>query len=439
MSIVAEPVIMQDSLSGGTTNLLRMARNECRGAIAFVALALDDDVFATATYPTMPEDDLFGMEGVDEMVHQAWSDPEFGHARTLVRAARLKSRRLVRPRRLVLAIVPLGDGPGGGPWGMLGVVDPEGGSFQAPQLELLDRIAQRLASYLRARQEVRQNVLYEDDDPFAAVSVPVRPTEPTVLSQGERVRPDVPWWTVEPGPLRHDTITPPSPATWAMPVEPEGSTSGRGASAEWTASIEVETRGEMEAPAGPAPASEPLAPPEPLAPAEALAPPEAPVGPAPAARPEVGSGVLSDVLAGEDPVTGLLSLGAFLGRAGRMLGAGAVTGGGALAVVVMEVAGLGELAEDVVTLAAHAMREQLRFDDPVAQIGRTSFAAVVPLVPGGSDAKLVEERLAAALRAAVADTDEECRVRSAHVVAELAESHDADELLRSAVGKLRVG
>ena len=47
-----------DSLSGGTTNLLRMARIECRAAAAFVALSIDDDTFATATYPAAPDDEV---------------------------------------------------------------------------------------------------------------------------------------------------------------------------------------------------------------------------------------------------------------------------------------------------------------------------------------------------------------------------------------------
>ena len=214
---------MHDSLSGATTNLLRMARSECRGALAFVALSLDDNLFATAAYPTVSDDDLFGEEEVEEVVQQAWADPEFGQARVFVRASRLKSRRLARPKRFVVAIVPLSDGSGGRPWGMLGVVDPESGGFEPPQLDLLEQIAQRLASHLRARQEVRApwrpaprpatgRPPRSRGRPRAPLRVPPgrsaprlqRPpygpstlatVTPATTTRGE----DEPWWSVEPG------------------------------------------------------------------------------------------------------------------------------------------------------------------------------------------------------------------------------------------------
>ncbi|HEY1734531.1 MAG TPA: hypothetical protein VGG23_08800, partial [Acidimicrobiales bacterium] len=201
-----------------------MARSECRGALAFVALSLDDNLFATASYPTVSDDDLFGEEEVEEVVHQAWADPEFGQASVFVRASRLKSRRLARPKRFVVAIVPLGDGPGGRPWGMLGVVDPESGGFGPPQLDLLDQIAQRLASHLRARQEVRETVAAStaaNNGPAAPISWPADdPTpagDPAPVAAGPVGVPapaaartddpghddpsgeDEPWWSVEPG------------------------------------------------------------------------------------------------------------------------------------------------------------------------------------------------------------------------------------------------
>lgn len=103
--------------------------------------------------------------------------------------------------------------------------------------------------------------------------------------------------------------------------------------------------------------------------------------------------------------------------------------------VAVELEGAAGQVEDVLPAAVRELRAQLRFDDPLARVGRTVFCAVVPLVPGGSSGELVEARLAEALRTAAAGR--ELQVRSAHVVGEIRASHDADELLRSAVGKLR--
>lgn len=174
---------------------------------------------------------------------------------------------------------------------------------------------------------------------------------------------------------------------------------------------------------------------EPLAgEAAAAAPTELPGAAAPSApRAEAaGSDPLADLLRGVDPGTGLVPLGALLGRTGRMLGASAV-GGGALVLVVVEV--IGEVDEDAMVVAAHALRGQLRFDDPVAQVGDRAFVAAVPLVPGSSTGANVEEHLVTTVRSAIAS--DAASVRSAHVVADLAGRHDADELLRQAVAKLR--
>lgn len=152
------------------------------------------------------------------------------------------------------------------------------------------------------------------------------------------------------------------------------------------------------------------------------------------ARVEPGSGTqsLDELLRGEDPLTGLLPLGALLGRTGRLLGA-AGTGGGVLAMVVVDLAG-GQVEDDVLLLATHAIRDQLRFDDPVARIGPATFAAAVPLMGGMSTGQALEEHLARAVLAAIASDDVE--VRSAHAVAQLDDRHDADELLRSALENL---
>jgi hypothetical protein len=480
MSIVAERTEMHDSLSGATTNLLRMARSECRGALAFVALSLDDNLFTTAAYPTVSDDDLFGEEEVEEVVHQAWADPEFGQAGVFVRASRLKSRRLTRPKRFVVAIVPLGDGPGGRPWGMLGVIDPEGGGFEAPQLDLLDQIAQRLAGHLRARQEVRETVAAStatSNGPVPPISwptdEPAAPVDELAVPLDEPVQEDEVWWSVEPvrAPARPAEPAPtqpaesaPAPARPAEPAEPgvrRGPLFDRPGSPLWAAATQLGQLGVRRSPgtepprtvladlvrSGPvdpehgrpeADWSEPqrLDPqrPEAQRPIEAEWPaaPERQGAPERPAEPELLSAFLS-----ASPVDGLMGLAAFVGRAGRMLGAGAVAGGGSLAVVVLEIVGSGPLDEPTVASAAAALRRELRFDDPVAQLAPAVFAAAVPLVPGGSDGPAVEGRLAAALRSASVGRGGD--VRAAHVVSGPAERADADELLRSAMAMLREG
>ncbi len=585
MSIVAERTGMHDSLSGATTNLLRMARSECRGALAFVALSLDDNLFATAAYPTVSDDDLFGEEEVDEVVHQAWADPEFGQARVFVRASRLRSRRLARPKRFVVAIVPLGDGPGGRPWGMLGVVDPESGGFEPPQLDLLDQIAQRLASHLRARQEIREtvaastaasttasngpaaSVAWSPDDAVpadAAAPTPAVPADdPSVDDPGHE---DEPWWSVEPSraPARPAEgaelaadrpepaadrsepafASPPPPASGSAFSRPDPLSerrdppAGRPAPPLWAGATPLGQLGQLglRRPSGPGPSRAVLAgfvrdesgpddnwvpvdQPEPVRPRSVAQPAQnEPAGPESAdaqlaeaqlterqvAGPQIGqaapfqpdpgrSGPTGTERPGQpetarqvqpdldirfvappraEPVQsaptqyppaqyppaqvettepdllpaflsagstpGLVGLAAFVGRAGRMLGAGAVAGGGPLAIVVLEVVGSAPLDGPAVAAATAAIRRELRFDDPVAQLGPTVFVAAVPLVPGGSDGPAVEKRLAEAVRSA-SPSAESRRVRAAHVVAGPTERADADELLRSAMAMLREG
>lgn len=417
-----------ENLSGGTTNLLRMARSECRADAAFVALALDDDMFATATYRAVPDDELFRSEAVDELIRQAWSDPELAQGRALVRVARLTGRRLAPAKRLALAILPLVDAPAGRPWGLLGVAGPEAGSFDTGQIELLGRIAQRLSSYFRARQEVRHKIS-ED----AAVAQAAPPPG----AGGAVIEPE-PAWTVEPATTTATTAPAGAPGPgWSAVLEREPESAGVRPEPTWDRPA---TPQEPELLLGEPHRVSPQVPPSRAVPEPAWAVADvgvahrsvgAEAGPPPLPP---ATDPLGDLLRGEDPSTGLLPLGALLGRAGRMLGA-AGSGGGSLALVVIELVAGERIDDEVGLMAAHALRGQLRFDDPLARIGATAFAAVVPLVPGSSSGVGVEEHLAETVRSAVAHDD--VVVRSAHVTAGLDERRDADELLRAAVGKLR--
>lgn len=132
---------------------------------------------------------------------------------------------------------------------------------------------------------------------------------------------------------------------------------------------------------------------------------------------------------------GLVPLGALIGRAGRLLGAGTAASG-SLAVVVVTIEGMPHQDAGVVADLVRSLRSDLRFDDPLARIGASSFVAVVPLAPGGASSDQVEARLADRAREAVAPHPGAV-VRAAHAVAPLSAGRDADELLRSAVVKLR--
>lgn len=149
----------------------------------------------------------------------------------------------------------------------------------------------------------------------------------------------------------------------------------------------------------------------------------------PAAAPFVGPATSgADVWWAEsDPVTGLLSLGQFFSRTGRLLAAEVRTTA-SLALVLIEVPD-----ERTAPAAADALRAQLRFTDPLTRVDRELFAAAVPLFPGGTHGDAVEERLGVAVRSAL---DWLSPVRTTHVLAEPGDRRDVDELLRRAIASM---
>ena len=486
---------MEESLSGGTTNLLRMARSGCQSAVAFVALSLGDQTFATATYPTGPEEEVVGADTVDDLVRQLWLDPGLGQGKALVRTVRLSGRRLTAPtKRFAVAAVPLGTDEDRRPWGILGVADPETKAFGLPELELLARIAQRLASYVRARHEIRHQLAVgaEGGERGAPARPAVAPGVPSVPAET--------WWSVEPTAPAVPAAPAPAVPAGSAPAVPAGSAPAPGPATGVPApapapattptfpappvrSGAAAAEHAAGAPAAPAPRAVPpfpppagtvgAPPPGVVTPGSGLVPPAPgtpPTGGTPGTprvaggawspvggRDDVGRGTLASSptaervpqrsngtadtlgqLLGSGALEGgLVPLGAFLARTGRLLGAGA-DASGALAVVVLDVAGATGSPDELVTRAARALRAELRFDDPLTRIGRTGFAVAVSLVPGGATGDAVETRLAAALQDAM-PAQGDVIVRAAHVVADLRGSHDADELVRAAVGKLRAG
>lgn len=381
---------MEQGLSGGTTNLLRMARSGCQSASSFVALALTDDSFATAVYPATPEPGALDASMVDAVVRQLWHEPGLAQGKALVRTVRIGDT------SLAVAVVPLAVDQPHQPSGILGVAGPGGQTFGLPDLELLSRIAQRLTSYVRARRTVRSQLAHAAADARADASTAAPPSEG------------------QPSPPASGVVQPPaSPggggAAGGFPPPPFPPPAGTlGVERVWRA-------GAAERQTSP--------------------PPPGPTRPwAEPARVAQDESVRS-LLGADGGIEGLVPLGALLGRAGRLLGAGtAMTG--SLAVVAVEVDGVAEPSVEEATRVAGSIRAELRFDDPLARIGALAFVAVVPLAPGGATGAQVEAHLARQVRAAVA-RHPRARVHVAHVVAPLSGGQDADELLRAAVVKLR--
>lgn len=384
MKELGEQLAMGESLSGGTTNLLRMARSGCRSAVAFVALTLGDQAFATAMYPMPPDKASLGADVVDHIVRQLWLDPALGLGNALVRNVWVTGRGPNAPAaRLAVAAVSLGADNEGRPWGVLGVADPDATTFGLAELELLSRIARRLASYVRARHEMQAQMT----------------SDPRMSPAGDKQQ-----LGAQPAP---EPAAQPAPEPAAQPA-PE-----------------------------PAPAPAPTTAANHSAPAPPPGPATEVALPAPTVRhgPSPYGDRVGNLFGQDDPTTGLQPLGALLGRTGRLLGAGADTGG-SLVVVVAEIEGMPTPSDVILARAAAALRAELRFDDPLARLDGTSvFIAVVPLVPGGVGADVVHGRLSEALWAAVAGSG--AAVRVVHMLVDLGAAGDADELLRLAVGKLR--
>jgi|GEM_PF-3966487 len=474
---------MHESLSGATNHLLRMARSECGAALAFVAIAADGAA-ETAVYPQVAPDDLFGQAEVDEIARQAWADPELGQAGVFVRASRLKRRQLGLPKRFVVAVAPLPGELGAGPSGILAVVDPAAGTFEAGQLDLLRQVAQRLASHLDARREMRRMSAGVPAPAVAAPSVPapaVAPNRPSPLETGQ-VPPPSRWSALArdfpsavpyprrppspepfaPQPVGQPTATQPPaaqpaaaqpPATQPTATQPPeaqppaaGTEPRNGSSPDerrWW-SVEAEPVGAEPAGAEPFRAAQTTSSDRPSGDVEestvdgwvAAGANQAANGGGPATTSDDRPSETTAAQPGPvvpDGGDGFLGLAGFAGRAGRVMGAGAVAGGGPLALVVVELRG-GEPPEP--SEVAAAFQRELRFDDPLVRLSATTFAAAVALVPGGTGADVVEARLVDALRTVVGASTE---VHAANVTAEAGETADVDDLLRAAMATLREG
>jgi hypothetical protein len=397
LSVVRDGYAVQVDMGGGITNLLRMARNECRGLVAFVASA-NGSGMEVASFPA--GEDSVGHEAVSQLVRLTSADPEFGHGGPFIRTVNLDG--FLEP--VTVAVAPLGPS---GERGVLGVVGHHPSEFGEHQRRVIERVAQRLTRHLTARAEIEART---------GSTVP-RPTPPLVA---ESPAGGVPEWPAPAGPPSDEPVVPP----WADPgAADDGPFSAtrvpRPAVPPVRWSVATPPEGSFE----PSPAERGE---EPSVPAASVGPP-----PAEPARP-VSPELCAPAWEAADEVTGLAGLGSFFSRTGRIM-AGPEPRAMAMVLIEVDAARPEEL---VVQLAASTLRSQIRSTDPVARIGRSSFAVAVALEPGSTLAAAIEQRFAGAVRAALHGATPDAAVRSAHVMAEPEQRLDADELLRRSLRQL---
>ena len=448
---VTEKVTMDSGAQGGVVNLLRMARAQCGVAVAFAALRNADGTFALATFPPLGADTVWTVEAVDELVHQTWADPHLSGGRVLVRSGRLPGENWPgQNHQIKLAVAPLSDlAAADRPWGLLCVAEPASGQFEQEHLDLLGTMAARLTSYLRARQEVVENVFtvvaderpapaeesggaegFEPSSRILAAAPPAPPPAPprpvreqaavhseALLDVAASV-PVVEWYR---GAGAFSPGTPPVPGTPPpAPSEPPAPSVSPAPS---------------EPPAPPAP---PLAPSEPPAPAPSTSPPAGSHRPLPVeAVPEAGD-VLGTIL-GLDPLTGLARLPSVLVHLGGALGALRRSGGGCVALVLVDLRSSGPTSEPVPDPLLRAVADRLgdlvRNGDLLGRIGRGTFAVVAEVKTGSGDAAAIERRLVDATRS-IAEGTSGVAVRSALTTVGADGILGAEDVLRRAIAQM---
>src|ERR1035437_8490458 len=146
----------EDNTHGGVANLVRTAKRQCGADIAFVALRDSDGTFTTVVAPAQTFDPKWTGTAIEELASRIWQDPELAGIRVLVRKGRAyRTAHSGFNRSARVAVAPLGGVTGDeAVSGLLCVGDPAQGRFEQAQLDLLESIALRITSYLRARREV---------------------------------------------------------------------------------------------------------------------------------------------------------------------------------------------------------------------------------------------------------------------------------------------
>jgi len=424
---------MESGAHGGVGHLLRMAKTQCGVAVAFAALRKADGGFAIATFPNLASDPAWTIEAIDELVRQTWDDPVLGGGKVIVRSGRvLRGMWTGQAHHTKMAVAALSDPDlPERPWGLLCMAEPLAGHFEQDDLSLLHNLAVRLTSYLRARQEVLEGSFAPGAlPPTAPAPDPRRLTNDNPVEQ-----PAESAWT----PIQPIRLAEPEPSGYALDTEPLVPTQSE------PLGLRIEEPPAQEwasvAPSAP-PATEPE--PEPLAgdwalggngggewveaepmpiggpiggfaqdprfqtDAATLAPmaPEAPDEPtvaAPTPTPETApapfhaEGLRS--LLGPDPVTGLATLPALLGRLAEAL-VHVRNHEGSIAVVLLDVSSdhrPGPLSDPALHAVAGRLKNRVREDDLVARVDTNLFAVLAHVRPDGVDADTMRERMVDAI------------------------------------------
>lgn len=198
----------------GVTNLLRFARSQLRATAAFAMVTRNGGEPELVFVPSDGGDVALPGEALAHVAGIATQDPEFGHAGVFVRKVQL-----TRAMTLVVAAVP---GPGAR--GMLGVVGPEVDGSDRRQLDLLDRLAQRLTRHVQALHVVGERRVAFAPQPTSGMQGG-RPPAPVVTD---------PTSAVPPGRLDSTTAAPTPPHPTSAPTA-EDDRRAIGWSAAWLA------------------------------------------------------------------------------------------------------------------------------------------------------------------------------------------------------------
>lgn len=477
---------MESGAHGGVGHLLRMAKTQCGVAVAFAALRKADGGFAIATFPNLASDPAWTIEAIDELVRQTWDDPVLGGGKVIVRSGRvLRGMWTGQAHHTKMAVAALSDPDlPERPWGLLCMAEPLAGHFEQDDLNLLHNLAVRLTSYLRARQEVLEGSFAPGAVPPAAPA-----TDPRLLINDTPVEhPAESAWTpiqpirlAEPEPssyrLDHEPLAPtqseplglhideppardfapfaasPAPAPAPLPSEaaPEPEPEPEPLAGDWA--LGGSAGGEW-VEAEPMPVGGPIggfaqdprfqADPATLAPMEHLAPePESTVAaqtptqaPDAAAPPLQAEGLRS--LLGPDPVTGLATLPALLGRLAEAL-VHVRNHEGSVAVVLLDVSSdhrPGPLSDPALHAVAGRLKNRVRENDLVARVDTNLFAVLAHVRPDGVDADTMRERMVDAIVARADASAGVLTAVSSIAAAAPGDAISAEELLKNAAESL---
>ncbi len=447
---------------GGVGHLLRMAKTQCGGSLAFAALRKPDGGFAIATFPTLTADPTWTVESVDELVRQTWEDPHLTSGTVLVRSGRvLRSMWTGQGHHIKLAVAALSDPDAPQhPWGLLCVAEPVAGHFEQDQLKTLAALAGRLTSYLRARQRVLEGglaaptetpappppVAAEPAAPSTEPLVAAGPTSPAAsqswaegleaLGEPPAVEPTMDDVEHEEHPLEAAADRLEALASWGQPAHESRVDDWEFLGLDQIEWVEALTPPPPPDDLGAAPAPDEPARPASSEPMAGTGGGDAPVLSAPADRP-AGTQDL-DALLAPDPETGLAGLTTLVGRLGTAL-AGVANHEGTVGLILIEVAP-GEPGQDLGPTArlavAGRLTNRLRERDLVARIGPNLFAVLVDLRPEARELEAIRARITDALASGVDPASGPLQVRTAMTLAEAGSTETAESLLRRAADEL---